>query len=96
MALTQEQREIVFATLRWARIYNMYVKYVPEDRIPTDIDADHSSLLWRLIKGEEPYKEVPPIFMGYPDIKAMEGKERDTRLGKGHSTPHIPNPNLET
>ena len=82
-------REVVNATLRWARICRRegYIKDYHDAQsqgLPTYADASHSSLLERLLNGEEPFAEPPPRKWSYPDVRAAEeaGMPRDPRLEK--------------
>jgi hypothetical protein len=42
---------------------------------PTSADADHSSLLRRLLSGKPKLPKPPPLRFGYPDYELGEGKE---------------------
>lgn len=79
-------REIVYATLRWVRICKAegYIQSYHRHGVPTYADASHSSLLERLLNGEEPYEKPPPKAYGYPDVRAAEeaGMPRDPNMEK--------------
>jgi hypothetical protein len=45
-----------------------------EHGAPTSADADHSSLLWRLLSGKPPLPFAPPCRFSYPDYELAEGK----------------------
>jgi len=39
-----------------------------------DAEASHSSLLWRLLSGEEPLPDPPPTYFRRPDYELAEGR----------------------
>jgi hypothetical protein len=55
---------------KWIRIYNKHLK-----RYPNEHDADHSSLLRRLLSGKEALDKPPPLRHSYPDYDLAEGEE---------------------
>lgn len=85
--MDREQRRVAYAVLRWIRIArheNPEIFKTPTHRhdVPTYADADHSSLLARLVAGEEPFAQPPPLSHAYPDTREAEelGMKRDPSL----------------
>lgn len=71
MELTEQQMDFARrCTSRWMQIYEKELK-----RLPNWCDADHSSLLGRLLSGKEPLDKPPPLRFSYPDYDLAEGKE---------------------
>ena len=52
----------------------IWLEYVDN---PSPPDADHSSLLRRLLRGKKPLKKAPPRRFSYPCYDLAEGKEVD-------------------
>ncbi len=49
---------------------NLHTRHL--GRPPTDVDADHSSLLFRLLEGKEPLPQPPPRAYSYPWYSLVE------------------------
>lgn len=66
----EESRRVVECVSQWMRIYHKN-----KGKYPNDMDADHSALLRRLLSGEKPLPNPPPLRYSYPDYKLAEGEE---------------------
>jgi hypothetical protein len=70
-------RQINFAVRcasQWIEIYRH-----KQDHGPTAADADHSSLLRRLLSGKPALPDPPPLRYSYPDYGLAEGEPTEVR-----------------
>ncbi len=83
MAVNQNDPDvwpIVHACLEYVRVARRegYTERLGcPDGVPTDIDAQHSALLPRLLSGKKPLPEPPPLRHSYPDYAAVEEARHD-------------------
>lgn len=64
--------EIVEAVTKWLKIREDNGKDVPKSSHMFFVDADHSSLLHRLLDGKEPFPEPPPLALSRPWYSLIE------------------------
>lgn len=68
--LSKEQQFTLRCVDRWLDIRNEYIPSTPA----TGADVDHSSLLRRLLNGDEPLPKPPPRRFSYPDYALGMGE----------------------
>ena len=70
--MDDQHRKTTNAIYEWLRIREEHGTPMPADSRAFFVDADHSSLLQRLLNGQRPLPEPPPKNMSYPWYHLIE------------------------